>query len=180
MRSSMAVPRRKIPQASAGVLRKYRRLRRRRSLQQEYKKLRSLLPGATRAPQLRRKVGVVDAAYQYICELQSALLAKFSTKGVPADLAGVVGGKVATASDVQALALHVIHSAKMAPPFMTTPTPRTLATPYTLTPTSRSVVTPTSRSVATPTARTVLPRLNPPRGLASMQPFLKGAQRTKI
>uniref|UniRef100_A0A0P4VWI5 BHLH domain-containing protein n=1 Tax=Scylla olivacea TaxID=85551 RepID=A0A0P4VWI5_SCYOL len=91
MRSSAAMPRRKKPQASAVVvLRKYRRLRRRRrrSLRHEYHKLRSLLPGAPRSPQLRRKVGVVDAAYHYICQLQSALLAKFSARGVPADLAG--------------------------------------------------------------------------------------------
>lgn len=120
------VPRRKRPQASAVVvLRKYRRLRRRRrrSLRQEYQKLRSLLPGAPRSPQLRRKVGVVDAAYQYICQLQSALLAKFSARGVPADLAGVVGGKVSSASDVRALAIHLIHSTNMAPSFMTLPSP---------------------------------------------------------
>ncbi|XP_071540809.1 uncharacterized protein [Panulirus ornatus] len=154
MRSSVAVPRRKRPQVSAGVLRKYRRLRRRRCLRQEYKKLRSLLPGAPRAPQLRRKVGVVDAAYQYICELQSALLAKFSTNGVPADLAGVVGGKVASASDVQALALHLIQSSNMVPPFMTTPSSRAGA-----------------------------PRLVPPQRAAppsTAPPCLKGVQRTKI
>ncbi|XP_069186148.1 uncharacterized protein [Procambarus clarkii] len=183
MRSSVAVPRRKRPQASAGVLRKYRRLRRHRSLRQEYKKLRSLLPGASRAPQLRRKVGVVDAAYQYICELQSALLAKFSTKGVPAELAGVVGGKVATASDVQTLALHLIHSTNMGPSFMTTPSARSLATPFITTPPSRSVATPTSRPVATPTSRPAMPRLPPPQrspASASRQPFLKGAQRMKI
>ncbi|MPC24407.1 hypothetical protein E2C01_017488 [Portunus trituberculatus] len=65
------------------------------------------------------QVGVVDAAYHYICQLQSALLAKFSARGVPADLAGVVGGKVSTASDVRALAIHLIHSTNMAPSFMT-------------------------------------------------------------
>uniref|UniRef100_A0A0P4W2H7 BHLH domain-containing protein n=1 Tax=Scylla olivacea TaxID=85551 RepID=A0A0P4W2H7_SCYOL len=122
MRSSAAMPRRKKPQASAVVvLRKYRRLRRRRrrSLRHEYHKLRSLLPGAPRSPQLRRKVGVVDAAYHYICQLQSALLAKFSARGVPADLAGVVGGKVSSASDVRALAIHLIHSTNMTPSFMT-------------------------------------------------------------
>ncbi|XP_042237152.1 uncharacterized protein LOC121876224 [Homarus americanus] len=168
MRSSVAVPRRKRPQASAGVLRKYRRLRRRRSLRQEYKKLRSLLPGAARAPQLRRKVGVVDAAYQYICELQTALLAKFSTKGVPADLAGVVGGKVATASDVQALALHLIQTTNMAPAFMTAPTPRTMAAAFMTTP---------------PTSRTMTPRLTTPQRAATpttMSSFLKGAPRTKL
>ncbi|XP_064121010.1 GATA zinc finger domain-containing protein 14-like isoform X2 [Macrobrachium nipponense] len=100
MKSSMAT----------AALRKYSRLRRPGGLRREYKKLRSLLPGATRSRHLRKKVGVVEAAYQYICELQAALLDKFSTKGVPEDLAGIVRGKVATASDIQALALHLINN----------------------------------------------------------------------
>ncbi|XP_066976611.1 uncharacterized protein [Macrobrachium rosenbergii] len=109
MRFSVAVPRSKKPLATA-ALRKYSRLRRPGGLRREYKKLRSLLPGATRSRHLRKKVGVVEAAYQYICELQAALLDKFSTKGVPEDLAGIVRGKVATASDIQALALHLINN----------------------------------------------------------------------
>ncbi|XP_068229306.1 uncharacterized protein [Palaemon carinicauda] len=92
------------------MLRKYSRLRRPGGLRREYKKLRSLLPGATRSRHLRKKVGVVEAAYQYICQLQAALLDKFSTKGVPEDLAGIVRGKVATASDIQTLALHLINN----------------------------------------------------------------------
>ncbi|KAK7068179.1 hypothetical protein SK128_004128 [Halocaridina rubra] len=98
------------PVLTSKNFRKYSRLYRPGGLRREYKKLRSLLPGATRSRQLRKKVGVVEAAYQYICELQTALLDKFSTKGVPDDLAGVVRGKVATASDIQALALHLINN----------------------------------------------------------------------
>ncbi|XP_068229305.1 uncharacterized protein [Palaemon carinicauda] len=100
--------RKKKPQASAVVLRKYRRLRRHRGgLRCEYKKLKDLLPETTKAAQLK-KVGVVEAAYRYICQLQDALLDKFSSKGVPEDLAGVVCGKVTSSSDIQALALHLI------------------------------------------------------------------------
>lgn len=164
MRTSLSVLR-KRPQVCVGVLRKYRRLRRRSSLKQEYKKLRSLLPGSHRAPQLRRKVGVVDAAYQYICELQSALLAKFSTKGVPADLAGVVGGKVSSPSDVQALALHLIHSSGMSQPSsMATPsaapTPAAAPTP---------ISTPTNSRTRLPTPRPTLPQRTLP---AVASPYL--------
>lgn len=121
MRFSVAVPRWKKTQAAA-MLRKYRRLRRPGGLRREYKKLRSLLPGATRSHHLRKKVGVVEAAYQYICELQTALLDKFSTKGIPEDLAGVVRGKVATASDIQALALHLINNSTTNGSLLTRPT----------------------------------------------------------
>ncbi|KAK3866682.1 hypothetical protein Pcinc_027795 [Petrolisthes cinctipes] len=82
--------------ASSVVLRKYRLLRHRRrySLRHEYQKLRALLSGSVEASHLSNKVSVVDAAYRYICRLQSALLLKFSTKGVPKSLAGVVIRKV--------------------------------------------------------------------------------------
>lgn len=112
MRSSVAVMRRRHIQPAAPIVRKYRRLRRRKCLRMEYKKLRSLLPGSPNTtPQLKKKVGVVDAAYDYICELQTALLAKFAAKGVPADLAGVLGNdRVTSASDIQALALHLIQT----------------------------------------------------------------------
>ncbi|CAL4065953.1 unnamed protein product [Meganyctiphanes norvegica] len=115
MRSSIAVMRRRNIQAAAPVVRKYRRLRRRRCLRMEYKKLRSLLPGSPQTtPQLNKKVGVVDAAYDYICELQTALLAKFSANGIPADLMGVLGGdRVTSASDIQALAVHLIQTGQV-------------------------------------------------------------------
>ncbi|CAL4134233.1 unnamed protein product [Meganyctiphanes norvegica] len=114
MRSSIAIMRRNT-QAAAPVVRKYRRLRRRRCLRMEYKKLRSLLPGSPQTtPQLNKKVGVVDAAFDYICELQTALLAKFSAKGVPAELVGVLGGdRVTSASDIQALAVHLIQTGQV-------------------------------------------------------------------
>lgn len=38
------------------------------------------------------KVGVVDAAYRYICDLQAALVHKLATRGVPTDLRGESGG----------------------------------------------------------------------------------------
>ncbi|CAL4148136.1 unnamed protein product [Meganyctiphanes norvegica] len=115
MRSSIAVIRRRNIQAAAPVVRKYHRLRRRRCLRMEYKKLRSLLPGSQQTtPQLNKKVGVVDAAYEYICELQAALLAKFSAKGVPAELMGVLGGdSVTSPSDIQALAVHLIQTGQV-------------------------------------------------------------------
>ncbi|CAL4111747.1 unnamed protein product [Meganyctiphanes norvegica] len=83
----------------------------------EYKKLRSLLPGSPQTtPQLNKKVGVVDAAYEYICELQTALLAKFSAKGIPSELMGVLGSnRVTSTSDIQALAVHLIHSGQAGP-----------------------------------------------------------------
>ncbi|CAL4060861.1 unnamed protein product [Meganyctiphanes norvegica] len=115
MRSSIAVMRRRNIQAAAPVVRKYRRLRRRRCLRMEYKKLRSLLPGSPQStPQLNKKVGVVDAAFDYICELQTALLAKFSAKGVPAELFGVLSSdRVTSASDIQALAVHLIQTGQV-------------------------------------------------------------------
>ncbi|CAL4115885.1 unnamed protein product, partial [Meganyctiphanes norvegica] len=116
MRSSIAVTRRRnIQIAAVPVVRKYRRLRRRRCLRMEYKKLRSLLPGSKQTtPQLNKKVDVVDAAYDYICELQTALLAKFSAKGVPAELVGVLGGdRVTSTSHIQALAVHLIQTGQV-------------------------------------------------------------------
>ncbi|KAL7643179.1 UNVERIFIED_CONTAM: hypothetical protein RMT77_006469 [Armadillidium vulgare] len=91
MKTSVYINRRK----QAPILsRRSRRLRQRCSLRREYKKLRSLLPRTAKTKDLRHKVGVVDAAYQYIRQLQSALLDKFSSRGIPPDLASIVGNKV--------------------------------------------------------------------------------------
>ncbi|KAK4318238.1 hypothetical protein Pmani_010748 [Petrolisthes manimaculis] len=108
MRTLLVTSRKRRSEASSVVLRKYRLLRHRRrySLRHEYQKLRCLLSGSVAASHLSNKVSVVDAAYRYICRLQSALLLKFSTTGVPKSLAGVMGGKVRTAKDVRTLALH--------------------------------------------------------------------------
>ncbi|KAK4328377.1 hypothetical protein Pmani_001205 [Petrolisthes manimaculis] len=89
MRTLLVTSRKRRSEASSVVLRKYRLLRHRRrySLRHEYQKLRCLLSGSVAASHLSNKVSVVDAAYRYICRLQSALLLKFSTTGVPKSLA---------------------------------------------------------------------------------------------